>query len=160
MRLSIVIPSYKEPYLQKMINDILDNSELENNLEVVVVLDSYWPDLETIVNDPRVRYLHLGKNSGMRRAINAGVSVARGRFIMRADAHCCFGKGFDRILTNTCQPNWIVTAMRYFLDPISWKVMDIPPVGYEKLVIQGGIKFSGQKWRSRDVERLCREVCG
>lgn len=64
-----------------------------------------------------------------------------------------FAKGYDKILTDTCEPNWIVTATRYFLDPVVWKVMDLPPVNYEKLVIQGGIKFSGQRWPSRDEER-------
>jgi hypothetical protein len=46
-----------------------------------------------------------------------------------------------------------MTARRYFLDPVKWEVMhDAKPVDYEKLVIQGGVKFSGQKWDSRSVE--------
>ena len=31
--------------------------------------------------------------------------------------------------------------------------MDEPYVDYEKLVIQEGVKFSGQRWRSRDKQR-------
>jgi len=64
----------------------------------------------------------------MRGAINAGVLVSRGEFIMRNDEHQAFGKGYDRILTETCEPNWIVTPLRYFLDPVKWEVMDIPPI--------------------------------
>jgi hypothetical protein len=56
------------------------------------------------------------------------------------------------VLTDTCEPNWIVTARRFFLDPVKWEVMDIPWVDHEKLVIQENKKFSGSPWRSRDEE--------
>ena len=151
--LSTVIPSWKDPLLAKTIGSLLSSSELGDQLEIIAVLDGYWPTPDLIVSDPRVRYVHLGKNRGMRGAINAGVSVSRGAFIMRTDEHCMFAQGFDRIMTESCEPNWIMTATRYFLDPVKWAVMDIPPVGYEKLVIQGGVKFSGQRWTSRDLER-------
>ena len=154
-KLSIVIPSYKDPYLFKTIQSLLDNSELGDGLEVIAVLDGYWP-AETI-QDKRVRYVHLGANRGMRGAINAGVDVANGQFIGRLDEHCTFGKGYDRILTEQCQDNWIMTPKRYFLDPVKWEVMDIPPVEHEKLVIQdcgeGVKKFSGQRWKSRDEKQ-------
>jgi glycosyltransferase involved in cell wall biosynthesis len=149
-KLSIVIPCYKDPYVNKMITDILEHSELGDKLEVIPVLDGCWMN---IVQDPRVVVLHLGKNSGMREAINAGVRIARGEFLLRGDAHCAFAQGFDKVLTDSCQPNWIMTATRYFLDPIKWERMDIRPVNYEKLVIQEGFKFAGQRWKERDEER-------
>ena len=152
MKLSCVLPAFKDPYVIPTIHSLLDNSVLGDQLEVIVVLDGFWPNFE-LVQDPRVRYIHLGKNRGMRGAINAGVSIAKGEYLLRSDQHCMFAKGYDKILTDTCEPNWIVTATRYFLDPVNWKVMDLPPVNYEKLVIQGGIKFSGQRWPSRDEER-------
>ena len=152
MKVSCVLPAYKDPYVIPTIHSLLDNSVLGDQLEVIVVLDGFWPNFE-LVQDPRVRYIHLGKNRGMRGAINAGVSIAKGEYLLRSDQHCMFAKGYDKILTDTCEPNWIVTATRYFLDPVVWKVMDLPPVNYEKLVIQGGIKFSGQRWPSRDEER-------
>jgi len=139
MKLSVVIPSYKDPLLQKTIDSLLENSELNSELEIIAVLDGYWI---TLKEDPRVRTVHLGKNRGMRGAINAGVAVARGEFLMRVDEHQVFGKGYDKILTSQCEPNWIVTARRYFLDPIKWEVMDLPPVDYMDLKITGG-KFSG-----------------
>ncbi len=148
--LSAIIPAYKDPFVHKTIDSLLDNAEGE--VEVIPVLDGDWPETP-IKTDPRIRVLHLGKNRGMRGAINAGVQIARGDFILRSDQHCMFAKGYDRILTQTCEPNWIVTPTRYFLDPIKWEVMDIPPVYYEKLVIQGGVKFSGRPWRERDIER-------
>jgi glycosyltransferase involved in cell wall biosynthesis len=148
--LSIIIPAYKDPYVVPTIGSLLANAEGE--IEIIVVLDGFWPNFE-LIQDPRVRYAHLGKNRGMRGAINAGVSVARGEFIMRSDQHCMFAKGYDRILTETCQPNWIVTATRYFLDPVKWERMDIPPVYHEKLVIQEDKKFAGARWRERDEKQ-------
>ncbi len=156
IRLSVVIPSYKDPLLHKTIDSLLQNSGLGDKLEIIPVLDGYWPETP-IRGDDRVRVVHLGKNGGMRNGINAGVRVARGEFIMRLDEHCTFGDGYDVILTEACEPNQMMTATRYFLDPVSWSVMDLPPVEHEKLVIQdcgnGVYKFAGQRWKSRDEEQ-------
>lgn len=141
---SVVIPSYKDPLLHKTIDSLLENALGE--VEIIAVLDGYEPTTP-IVNDPRVISVHLGKNVGMRRAINAGVAVSRGEFLMRNDEHQIFGKGYDVILTRDCKPNWIMTPRRYFLDTIKWEVMDIPPVDFMKLkivnVAPGVRKFSG-----------------
>jgi len=157
MKLSCVIPAYKDPFVIPTIDSLLVNSELGDQMEVIVVLDGFWPDFE-LRQDKRVRYFHLGKNRGMRGAINAGVSIAQGEFILRSDQHCMFGRGYDRVLTNDCQPNQVLTAPQYFLNPIKWEVMDIEPVLCQKLVIQGGKKFSGQRWPSRDEKYKKRQL--
>ncbi len=153
--LSVVIPSYKDPLLHKTIDSIIENAEGE--IEIIAVLDGYWPD-QAIKNDERVKVIHLGANLGMRRAINAGVAIARGEYIMRTDEHCAFGRGFDVILTRDCEPNWIVTPRRYFLDPVKWEVMDIPPVDYMKLKIvnvgNGVRKFSGVEAPGNDNQPI------
>lgn len=148
--LSVIIPAYKDPLVHKTIDSLLENAQ--GKIEIIVVLDGFWPE-QPIITDERVQIVHLGKNRGMRGAINAGVALARGEFLLRSDQHCAFAKGYDVVLTESCQSNWIVTATRYFLDPIKWEVMDIPPVNYEKLVIQDGKKFSGLRWKERDIER-------
>ena len=84
----------------------------------------------------------------MRDAINAGVAVASGDFIMRMDEHQMVAKNYDVILAASCKPNWIMTPLRYFLDPIKWEIMDIPPVDICKLEITGG-KFAGVPWKER-----------
>lgn len=144
--LSVIIPSYKDPYLHKTIDSLLDNAEGE--IEIVVVLDAYWP-LKMITLDDRIKIVHLGQNVGMRGAINAGVRSSTGEHIMRTDEHCMFSKGFDVELVKRCRHNWIVSLKRYFLDPVKWEVMDLPPVECEKLVIQGNKKFSGKPWNDR-----------
>lgn len=152
---SVVIPSYKDPLLQKTIDSLLENAEGE--IEVIPVLDGYWPTTP-LKSDPRVKVLHLGRNSGMRRAINAGIAIANGEYLMRTDEHCTFGKGFDRILAETCEDNWIVTPRRYFLDVVKWETMDIPPVDYMKLkivnVAPGVRKFSGVEAKGDDTKMI------
>lgn len=152
MKLSVITPVYKEIYLQKTIDSLLCNSELGDDLEIIAVYDGCWV-APPIKDDPRVRIVHLGMNRGMREAINAGVSVARGEYIMRTDSHCMYGKGYDRILTETCEQNWIVTPVRYFLDPIKWERMDLAPYVYEKLMIADNKKFEGRRWGERERER-------
>lgn len=146
--LSIVIPSYKDPLLHKTIDSLLENAS--GDIEIIPVLDGYWPETP-LKNDERIRTLHLGANRGMRGAINAGVAIARGEYLMRMDEHQIVAPGYDKVLTESCKDNWIVTPLRYFLDPVKWEVMDIPPVGTCKLKINGG-KFAGVNWRERDEE--------
>lgn len=157
IKLSVVIPSYKDKYNKNTVEDLLKNSELGEALEIIVVQDGYYMPAEWIVADPRVRYVHLGQNRGMRGAINAGVAVARGEFFMRLDEHCSFGKGYDKILTDACNENEIMTAKRFFLDPEKWEVMPDEPVEHEKLTIQHVTntvrKFAGRRWKSRDEEQ-------
>ncbi|MFA6416466.1 MAG: glycosyltransferase family 2 protein [Candidatus Paceibacterota bacterium] len=150
--LSIIIPSYKDPLLQKTIDSLLANAEGE--IEIIAILDGYWPEIP-LKDDPRLRILYLGQNQGMRGAINAGVAVARGEYLMRTDEHCIFAKGYDVILTKDCEHDWIVTPRRYFLDAIKWEVMDLPYVDHEKLIVTRGErkKFSGHRWPERDEER-------
>jgi hypothetical protein len=151
-----VIPSYYDPNHEKTVRDLLDNSELGEGLEIVSVFDGYWPSWE-MVEDPRRRIVHLGKNRGMRGAINAGVAVSRGKFFMRLDEHCCFAKGYDKELTDTCKENEVMTARRFFLDPEKWEAMDIPPVDHERLdiinVSDTVRKFHGKPWKERDEKQ-------
>lgn len=152
---SVIIPSYKDPLLNKTISSLLENAQGE--IEIIAVLDGYWPSTP-LIEDPRVKALHLGKNRGMRRAINAGIAISKGEYILRTDEHCAFGKGYDVILTQNLEPNWIVTPRRFFLDPVKWEIMDIPPVDFMKLkivnVAEGVRKFSGVEAAGNDNEPI------
>lgn len=146
--LSVVIPSWKDPFLHKTIQSILDN--FTTNFEIIPVIDGY--QLETpLVNDDRVRPVFLEKNGGMRNAINVGVANARGEYIMRTDEHCMMGPKMDEIVLSDMRDNWIMQPERYFLDPEDWKVMDLPPVQFERLIISSNHnKFSALPWKERD----------
>ncbi len=151
MKLSVIIPSYKDPLLQKTINSLIENAEGE--IEIIAVLDGYWPSPQ-LEDHPFLKILHLGKNVGMRRAINAGIAVSTGEFIMRTDEHCMFAKGYDIRLTERFRDNWIVYPVRYYLDADKWQVMDKKPNVYNKLIIdKSHNKFSGLDWKEREDER-------
>ncbi len=117
---SIVIPSRNEPYLQKTVLDLLKKAKGE--IEIKVILDGYWPSENEIVEDPKVSYIHYSNARGMRNAINAGVAVAKGEFVMKLDAHCMFSEGYDEVLKSNCEENWVVVPRRYALDPEKWQI--------------------------------------
>lgn len=155
--LSVVIPSRSPQWLQKTIDDLLAKAESE--IEVIVVLDGYWPD--PVINpDPRVVILHHGtvhNSPGMRASINAGAAVARGRYLMKIDEHCMVDQGYDVKLAADCQDNWVVVPRRYRLDPEKWEIIEDgrPPVDhmylaypYKKLHDKTSGLY-GEEWRQR-----------
>ena len=143
-KVSIIIPSRNDEYLQKTVDDLLIKAEGE--IEIIVCLDGYWPN--PMLNfDPRVVILHQGtfhNSLGMRSAINAGMAVARGQFILKCDEHCSFAQGFDLELINTLKmeteidpnkENWVVIPRRYRLDADNWTIIEDgrSPIDYMKI---------------------------
>lgn len=147
---SIIIPSRNEIYLQKTILDIL--SKVKGEVEIIAVLDGWWESADKIVDDPRVNYLHFPEPRGMRGAINAGVAIARGEYILKTDAHCMFGKGFDEILVADMKDNWVVVPRRYALDPVSWLILENPkyPIDYMYL----SKDLHGEVWTEKNKESV------
>lgn len=130
--LSIIIASRVDQYLQPTIDDLLKKAEGE--IEIIVVLDGYWPS-PMIKDDPRVVVVHQGMqhdNLGMREAINAAASIARGEYLMKIDEHCMVDQGFDVKLKADCEDNWVVIPRRYRLDAENWSIIEDgrPPVDY------------------------------
>jgi hypothetical protein len=130
--LSVIIPSRVDQYLQKTIDDIL--TKAEGQIEIIVVLDGYWPD-PIVRDDPRVVLLHQGMvhdSRGMRAAINDAVDISRGQYIMKTDEHCMFDQGFDVKLIADCEDDWLVVPRRYRLDAENWAIIEDgrPPIDY------------------------------
>ena len=93
MDLTVIIPGKNEEFMGRTIQDVLDNSEAET--EVIAVLDGYLPD-PPLKDDPRVTIIYNPESVGQREAANQGAKLAKGKYVMKMDAHCCFDKGFDR----------------------------------------------------------------
>lgn len=128
--LSVIIPSRSDQYLQKTVDDLL--AKAETKVEVIVVLDGIWSSLK---DHPQVVIVHHGEvhnNIGMRGSINAGVSIARGAYIMKIDEQCSVDQGFDRKLMADMQDDWVVVPRRYRLEPDSWTLIEDgrPPIDY------------------------------
>ena len=143
---SIVIPVWKEPYLEKMVNSILET--FVTDYEIIPVFDGCENTLE---DHDRIKPVVLKENVGMRGAINAGVAAAEGKYLMRGDGHIMFGNLFDKTIIENMEDNWIVDAKRYFLDPVKWKVMPDKPIVMERLIVsKRHNKFAALPWREMD----------
>lgn len=115
--LSVIIPARSEMFLQNTIRDVLENSEADT--EVIVILDGYWPD-PPIADIDRVTIVHHTVSIGQRAAVNEGVRISQAKYIMKLDAHCALGPGFDRILIEDCQPDWTLIPQLYNLHVFDW----------------------------------------
>lgn len=149
--LSIVIPSRNEQYLQKTILDLLAKAKEE--IQVIAILDGYWEDVSRYVTDKRVTYIHYSEPRGMRNAINAGVAIAKGDYILKCDAHCMFSEGYDVGLREFCKDNTVIVPRRWALDPVKWEIdRSNPkyPIDYMYL----SKDFHGEPWteRNKDTE--------
>lgn len=91
MELSILIPAKNEEFLAKTIENILEN--IEADTEIIAVLDGYWHEIK---QHPRVTVVHLEESVGQRAGTNLACRLAKGKYVMKVDAHCSFDKGFDR----------------------------------------------------------------
>lgn len=129
---SVIIPSRNEIFLQKTVEDILGKAR--GDIEVIVVLDGYWPT-PPLEDDNRLIIIHRGTSFGMRAAINSAVAIARGKYLMKCDAHCMFDNGFDTKLASYIRSNWIVVPRRKRLDAVNWCIQEVgkPDVDYEYL---------------------------
>ncbi len=145
--LSIIIPARNEIYLQKTVTDLL--TKAEGIIEVLVILDGYWPTPQ-LPEDDRIKIIHRGKPLGMRAAINAGAAIAKGKHLMKCDAHCMFSQGYDRILAMDCDKNWVVVPRRYSLDPEKWVLIDNPkyPIDYMYL----SYDLHGVPWNEKNKD--------
>lgn len=148
---SIVLPSRNEPYLMATIKDLLEKATGE--IEIFAILDGYWADGIEEVVDPRVNYIHFANARGMRNGINSGVAVSRGEFLMKLDAHCMVGKGYDEILKKDCMDDWVVVPRRYPLIPETWSIEKRTdkkyPLDYQYL----SKDLHGEVWKARDLLR-------
>lgn len=158
---SVIIPSRNEQFLPQTINDIF--AKAAGDIEIIVTLDGYWPD-PILEERPNLILIHRSKAQGMRAAINSAAAVATGQYLMKTDAHCMFGEGFDEILKADCDDDWLVIPRRVSLDAETWAIANTgkSPVDYEYLSCpnQNGndAGIHGRVWRDRARDRLGIEI--
>lgn len=153
--LSIIIPTYHEPYLNQTIESLLKNAE--RDIEIIPVLDGWKPDIP-LPQDSRVKILHLEQNNGARGATNKGIAASIGEFIMKIDAHSAIGPGFDKVLCESCAENWLMVPRKYTLDIDNWQPdYKRPMVDYTYLSFpiesSWGFGFYARDWIRKRWER-------
>lgn len=152
MSLSIVVPARNEPYLQNTIDDLF--AKAEGAIEVIAILDGYWPK-PALKSRKNLVIIHHGKVLGMRASINAGAAIAKNDYLMKCDAHCAFGRGFDVKLKAGCEDNWTIVPRRYVLDVEKWDKTD---KYYEFEYIERG-SLKGRKWPEYADRVKGLEIC-
>ena len=111
-RVSVLIPARNEFLLKATIDSVL--SAARGDIEVIAVLDGYWPE-PNIIDDPRVTLIHHTEPVGQRAAINEAARMAKGKYILKTDAHSMFDEGFDVKLAADCEYDWTVLPRMYNL---------------------------------------------
>jgi glycosyltransferase involved in cell wall biosynthesis len=128
---SIIIASMREEYLDKTIEDL--RTKARGEIEIIVIQDK-----------------------PMRTAINEGVIQAKGKYILKTDAHCMFDEGFDIKLVEVHQPNWVQTPRRKRLDADKWELTQIDQPDIDYMFIYRGKGFKDHD-KNRD-EKLKKKL--
>jgi cephalosporin hydroxylase len=157
--LSILIPAKNEVYLQKTIENLLENAEGE--IEVLVALDGYLPEPQIVLNDNRVVFFHNKESIGQRQSINMLARHAKGKYIMKLDAHCAVDKGFDVKLAQDCEYDWTVIPRMYNLDRHTWtpklkKRTDYMYIGWNEKNQLRSLYYTGGEYR--ELHRRKEEI--
>ena len=141
---SVVIPSRKEPFLNRTIQDIQE--KFKGDYEIIVVLDGGWAKPLK-----GVKYIYNEEAKGMRTAINQAVAKASGKYIMKLDAHCMVDEGIDEKLKSVHEENWVQSPRRKRFDHIKWQLTDTDSPDIDYMMV---INFKGHKDndKNRDPE--------
>jgi len=155
-KVSILIPSRAEKpeNLGRTLKSIFENATGE--IEVIIGNDGGMPLSIEPYNG--VKVINLPEVVGIKSNINILAASATGKYIYKSDAHCSFGKGFDEILQEGMQDDWIVMPRFYVLDGKTWQWQDDRHYDYFYLSCPftdpRGLRFkAGGHWPQRTAER-------
>ncbi|MBN2591642.1 MAG: glycosyltransferase [Sedimentisphaerales bacterium] len=140
--LSVLIPSRNEFLLAKTIETIL--AAAHGDIEIIAVLDG-CRDRPKVKEDSRVTLIRFNEPMGQRHAVNEAAKIAKGKYILKTDAHSTFDKGFDVKLIENCEYDWTVIPRMYNLHAFDW-------------VCKNGHTYYQDK-ANPDIENKCPE-CG
>lgn len=142
--LSVLIPARNEMFLSRTIESVLESKEMDT--EIIVVLDGVWA--EPVINDhPDVTLVFVPEAIGQRAATNMACRLAKGKYVMKLDAHCILDKGFDRKLIEDMQDDWTVVPMMYNLHAFDW----VCPDGHRRYQGPSGPCQECGKGTTRDI---------
>ena len=119
--LSIIIPSNREMFLARTIQDALENTSEQT--EIIATLDGFWADPPVPDND-RVSLIYVPKPIGMRAASNLAVKLSKAKYIAKVDAHVSFDKDWDIKMLNAFDKvgkNVTMVSIMRNLWAFSWK---------------------------------------
>jgi glycosyltransferase involved in cell wall biosynthesis len=142
---SIIIPARNERFLDKTIFDI--QKKFKGDYEIIVTLDGDW--VEPVDG---VKYIYNKEAKGMRTAINQAVSKAKGKYILKLDAHCMVDKGIDEKLKAVHKDNWVQTPRRKQFNPHEWKLTNPDEPDTDYMFIGGNFRGHKDNDKNRNPE--------
>jgi cephalosporin hydroxylase len=150
MLTSVLIPARNEIYLEQTIRNVLAN--IRGDSEILIMLDGYIPETQIVTGDDRVRFFHNREAKGQRASINELARQAKGKFIMKLDAHCAVDEGFDVKLAEDCEYDWTVIPRMYNLDvktftPKLRKRTDYMYIGMNERGELRSLYYGGEQWK-------------
>jgi hypothetical protein len=84
---------------------------------------------------PRVRVIKLDRSIGQRAATNLAAKLSDAKYVMKADAHLAFSKGFDRVLLEDIKEDMTVMPLMRNLHAFDW----VCPEGHTHYQDQGDV---------------------
>lgn len=161
-KVSIIIPARNEnpQNVSKTIKSIYENAT--GDFEVIIGFDG--PHQVPLVREfyNNLKIIDFPDVVGIKTNINALCAMATGKYIYKSDAHCRFGKGFDEILQQDMQDDWIVMP-RFKIIKDDWSIQqrDGQEEFYDYFYLccpftdPKGFRFkAGGHWPERTKERL------
>ncbi len=143
--LSVIIPARNEKYLDQTILDL--QKKLKGDYEIIVTLDGAWA--EPVKG---VKYIFNKESKGMRTAINQAVAQARGKYIMKIDAHCMVDVGIDEKLKVAHHDNWVQVPRRKRFDHNKWELTDTDQPDIDYMFVGSGLRGHKDNDKNRDPE--------
>lgn len=158
-KVSIIIPARGESIenISRTLNSIYSNAT--GDFEVIVGLDGPPPIEDLEKNYAGIKVIRFPDVVGIKTNLNVMAAMATGKYIYKSDAHCSFGKGFDEILQQNMEEDWIVMPRFYVLNGETWQWQDDRFYDYFYLCCPftdpKGFRFkAGGHWPERTQERL------
>lgn len=108
-------------FLGQTIESVLSNAR--GDTEIIVALDGQWP-VVPLAPHPQVTVLYWPESIGQRAATNRAARVSEAKYVMKLDAHCAVGPGFDVIMMADMQDDWTMVPRMYNLHAFDWVCQD------------------------------------
>lgn len=118
---SVLIPARSEMFLARTVEDLLEHSE--SDFEIIVVLDGQWAN-PPIAQHPKVNVIYVPKSVGQRAATNLAAKLSQAKYIVKCDAHCSFDQGWDKKMIKAFEDNGdnnIIVPIMKNLHVFDWK---------------------------------------
>jgi len=156
MKTSVIIPSRDEELLARTVEEVF--AKARGDVEVIVVLDG--PTSYPLPECPNLVVIDKPRAEGLRAAINDAARVARGKYLLKIDAHSAISEGFDEVLQRDCDDDWVVSPRYFKLNTETWGAKTNWLIDYFYLSFPwineartGYFMFVDSPWGSRRAER-------